>query len=61
MIYDKIAKLQLFKGEDLVIDISNNMVIDLNEAGYKLVVMEILIEDTGSVVGPTPVKLNINN
>ena len=30
--YSKIAKVQLFKGEDLVADISNNMVIDLNEA-----------------------------
>lgn len=30
--YSKIAKVQLFKGEDLVTDISNNMVIDLNEA-----------------------------
>ena len=39
--YDKIAKVQLFKGEDLVADISNNMVIDLNEAEYKFVVEEI--------------------
>ena len=32
--YSKKAKLQLFKGEDLVVNISNNMVIDINEAEY---------------------------
>lgn len=57
--YDKIAKVQLFKGEDLVADISNNMVIDLNEAEYKLVVEEI--EDTSVSGANTPIKLNINN
>ena len=36
------------------------MTIDLNEADYKLVIQEIPAEDTGSVVGPAPVKLNIN-
>jgi len=56
--YDKIAKVQLFKGEDLVADISNNMVIDLNEAEYKFVIEEI--EDTSVPSGNTP-KLNINN
>ena len=59
--YSKIGKLQLFKGDDLVADISNNMVLDLNEAEYKFVVTEISNESTGSVVGNTPVKLNINN
>ena len=58
--YDKIAKLQLFKGDDLVVNIENNMVIDLNEAEYKFVIEKI--EDTGSVSGSkTPIKLNINN
>ena len=38
--YSKKAKLQLFKGEDLVTNISNNMVIDLNEAEYKFVIEE---------------------
>ena len=57
--YAKIAKVQLFKGEDLVADISNNMVIDLNEAEYKFVVEEI--EDTSVSGANTPIKLNINN
>ena len=56
--YDKIAKVQLFKGENLVTDISNNMVIDLNEAGYKFVIEEI--EDTSVSSKGTP-KLKINN
>lgn len=56
--YDKIAKVQLFKGEDLVADISNNMVIDLNEAEYKFVVEEI--EDTSVSGANTPIKLKIN-
>ena len=59
--YSKKAKLQLFKGEDLVVNISNNMIIDLNEADYEFVIQEIPAEDTGSVVGPAPVKLNIND
>lgn len=58
--YSNIGKLQLFKGDELIVNISNNMTIDLNEAGYKLVIQEIPAEDTGSVVGPAPVKLNIN-
>ena len=58
--YSKIAKVQLFKGEDLVTDISNNMVIDLNEVEYKFVIEEI--EDKGSASSvTTPIKLNINN
>ena len=56
--YSKKAKVQLFKGEDLVADISNNMVIDLNEAEYKFVIEEI--EDT-SVSGKATPKLKINN
>ena len=59
--YSKIGKLQLFKGDNLVVDISNNMTLDLNEAEYKFVVTEILDESTGSVVGNASVKLNINN
>lgn len=57
--YSNIVKLQLFKGDDLVTDISNNMVIDLNEAEYKFVVEEI--EDTSVSGANTPIKLNINN
>ena len=57
--YDKIATVQLFKGEDLVADISNNMVIDLNEAEYKFVIEEI--EDTSVSGANTPIRLNINN
>lgn len=57
--YNKIAKVQLFKGEDLVADISNNMVIDLNEAEYKFVIEEI--EDTSVAGANTPIRLNINN
>ena len=57
--YDKIAKLQLFKGDDLVVNIENNMVIDLNEAEYKFVIEEI--EDSSIAGSKTPIKLNINN
>lgn len=58
--YNGIGKLQLFKGDDLVADISNNMVIDLNEAEYKFVIEEI--EDKGSASSAiTPIKLNIND
>ena len=56
--YSKKAKVQLFKGEDLVADISNNMVIDLNEAEYKFVIEEI--EDTSVAGANTPIKLKIN-
>ena len=57
--YSKIAKLQLFKGDELVVNISNNMVIDLNEAEYKFVIEEI--EDASVSGANTPIKLNINN
>ncbi len=57
--YSKKAKLQLFKGDDLVTDISNNMVIDLNEAEYKFVIEEI--EDKSVVGANTSIKLKINN
>ena len=57
--YSKKAKVQLFKGENLVADISNNMVIDLNEAEYKFVIEEI--EDSSVAGANTPIKLNINN
>ena len=59
--YSKIGKVQLFKGDELVTNISNNMIIDLNEADYEFVIQEIPAEDTGSVVRPAPVKLNIND
>ena len=57
--YSKKAKLQLFKGEDLVTNISNNMVIDLNEAEYKFVIEEI--EDSSIAGANTSIKLKINN
>lgn len=53
--YSKKAKLQLFRGEDLVTDISNNMVIDLNEAEYKFVIEEI--EDSSITGANTSIKL----
>ena len=58
--YSKKAKLQLFKGEDLVVNISNNMVIDLNESEYKFVIEEIENETVG-VTKPGAVRLRINN
>ena len=57
--YNKIAKVQLFKGEDLVTNITNDMTIDLNEAEYKFVIEEI--EDSSVSGANTPIKLNINN
>ncbi len=57
--YSEIANLQLFKGEDLVTDISNNMTIDLNEADYKFVIEEIQTEYEG-VNKPAAVRLKIN-
>ena len=59
--YSKIGKLQLFKGDELVANISNNMKIDLNEADYEFIIEEIPAEDTGSVVGSAPVRMIINN
>ena len=57
--YSKKAKVQLFKGEDLVTNISNNMVIDLNGAEYKFVIEEI--EDSSISGANTSIKLKINN
>ena len=57
--YSKIGKLQLFKGDELVTNISNGMKIDLNEANYKFVIEEI--EDTSVSGANIPIKLNINN
>ena len=57
--YSKKAKLQLFKGDELVTNISNNMVVDLNEAEYKFVIEEIEDESASGV--NIPIKLNINN
>lgn len=57
--YSKIGKLQLFKGDELVTNISNDMKIDLNKADYEFVIEEI---EEASVSGAnTPIKLNINN
>ena len=57
--YSKVAKLQLFKGDELVTNISNDMKIDLNEANYKFVIEEI--EDTSVSGANTSIKLKINN
>ena len=56
--YSKKAKVQLFKSDDLVTDISNNMVIDLSEAEYKFLIEEI--EDTSVTGANTSIKLKIN-
>ena len=56
--YTNVGKIQLFKGEDLVADISNNMVIDLNEAEYKFVIEEI--EDSSIASTNKSIKLKIN-
>ena len=58
--YSNVANVQLFKDDNLVVDISNNMVIDLNEADYKFVIEEIQGENEG-VTKPGAVKLKINN
>ena len=55
--YSGIGKIQLFKNDELVIDISNNMVIDLNETEYKFIIKK---ENTSSVTGTLPVRLKIN-
>lgn len=39
--YDNVGKIQLFKGEELVTNIHDGIVIDLNEAEYKLKITEI--------------------
>lgn len=58
--YSKIGKLQLFKGDELVANISNNMTIDLNEADHKFAIEEIENKESVSSA-TTPIKLNINN
>ena len=58
--YSNVANVQVFKDDNLVTDISNNMVIDLNEADYKFVIEEIQGENVG-VTKPGAVKLKINN
>ena len=57
--YSKVANIQLFKDDNLVVDISNNMIIDLNEAEYKFVIEEI--EDKSVAGVNMPIKLMINN
>lgn len=57
--YSKVANIQLFKDNNLVVDISNNMIIDLNEAEYKFVIEEI--EDKSVAGVNMPIKLMINN
>ena len=58
--FSKIGKLQLFKGDELVVNISNDMKIDLNEADYKFVIEEIPAENVG-VTKPGSVRLKIND
>lgn len=58
--YSNVANVQVFKDDNLVVDISNNMVIDLNEADYKFVIEEIQGENVG-FTKPGAVKLKINN
>lgn len=58
--YDKVAKLQLFKDDVLVNDITDMMVLDLNEAAYKFVMQDISSGETGNISGNVSVKLNIN-
>lgn len=58
--YDKVAKLQLFKDDVLVDDITDMMVLDLNEAAYKFVIQDISSGETGNISGNVSVKLNIN-
>lgn len=58
--YSKVANVQVFKDDNLVVDISNNMVIDLNESEYKFVIEEIENE-TVDVTKPGAVRLRINN
>lgn len=55
--YSGIGKIQLFKNHELVTDISNNMVIDLNEGEYKFIIKK---ENTSSVTATLPVRLKIN-
>lgn len=55
--YSGIGKIQLFKNDELVTDISNNMVINLNEGEYKFIIKK---ENTSSVTGTLPVRLKIN-
>ena len=57
--YSKVANVQIFKGDTLVADITNNMVIDLNEAEYKFVIEEI--ENNSILGGIASIKLMINN
>ena len=58
--YSKVANVQVFKDDNLVVDISNNMVIDLNESEYKFVIEEIENETVG-VTKLGAVRLRINN
>lgn len=55
--YSGIGKIKLFKNHELVTDISNNMVIDLNEGEYKFIIKK---ENTSSVTATLPVRLKIN-
>lgn len=58
--YSKVANVQVFKDDNLVVYISNDMVIDLNESEYKFVIEEIENEIVG-VTKPGAVRLKINN
>ena len=53
--YSEIGKLQLFKGNELVTNISNGMEIDLDEADYQFVINDSSSKDT------TPTRIIIND
>ena len=55
--YSEIGKIQLFKGNEIVVNISNNMTIDLDEAEYKFVIEEI--EDTSVSGANKPITIGI--
>ena len=53
--YSDIGKLQLFKGDELVTNISSGMEIDLDEASYQFVIDDSSSKDT------TPTRIIIND
>lgn len=52
--YSKIGKLQLFKGDELVVNTSSGMKVDLDEAPYEFVI------DDSSSKDNTPTRIIIN-
>ena len=58
--YSKLGALQLFKDDELVVNISNNMTIDLNEANYEFRIRENIVKDPDSIFTPIGLKIKIN-